>query len=57
MLTIKDYLSLQDIRAFLREKLSDEITENNGYGNLPVERLQKLNTDIDRIILRLESED
>ena len=57
MLSIKDYLSLQDIRMYLQEQLSDEITENNGYSNLPVERLNKLNADINRIISKLENEE
>lgn len=57
MLSIKDYLALRKIRDYIDEKRDEEIRENNGYSNKPVEQLGEMITDLDAIILKLERED
>lgn len=54
MLSIKDYLSLKNIYCFLEEKRDEEIRENNGYSNLPVQRLTEMKEELCRIIKKIE---
>ena len=56
MITIKDYLALQKIKAFLEEYITDEIIHNNGFSNGPTEKAKKHLKDLEEIIHKLESE-
>ena len=57
MITVKEYLSLINIKNYLYEKCDEEIRENNGYSSEPVMKLEKMIKDITSIIEKLESEE
>lgn len=56
MLSIPDYLLLIKIKRYLDEKRDEEIRENNGYTNEPIEELRKMITGLDAIIFKLGGE-
>ena len=56
MITIKDYLALQKIKAFLEEYITDEIIHNNGFSNGQTEKAKKHVEDLEKILKQLESE-
>lgn len=57
MLSIKDYLSLRKIRDYIDNKRDEEIKENNGFSNKPIEELEEMIIRLDSIIFKLEKED
>ncbi len=56
MLSIRDYLELKKIYNYLEQKRDEEIRENNGYSNQPVERLTEMIEALCRIIKKLEED-
>lgn len=56
MLSIPNYLALRRIRDYLENKRNEELTENNGYTNKPIEQLCGMIGDLDAIIFKLEEE-
>ncbi len=56
MITIKGYLVLQKIKAFLEEYITDEIIHNNGFSNNSIEKAKKHLEELQKIIDKLESE-
>ena len=56
MLSIKDYLELRKIYNYLEQKRDEEIRENNGYSNQPVEKLTEMKEALCRIIKKLEED-
>ena len=57
MLSIKDYLMLKKIYEYLEDKKDEEIRENNGFSNQPVEELKEMQERLGLIIYKLENED
>lgn len=57
MLSIKDYLVLKRIYDYLEQKRDEEIRENNGYSNQPVNKLTEMKEALCKIIHKLEEEE
>lgn len=57
MLSVKDYINLIEIRGYMDNKRDEEIKENNGFSNKPVEELDEMIKNLNKIILKLEREE
>ena len=57
MLSIKDYLNLNEIQTYLFETLEKEQRENNSFSNEPIEKLKNMTNNLNKILNKLRQED
>ena len=57
MLSIKDYINLNEIQTYLFETLEKEKRENNGFSNEPIEKLKNMTNNLNKILDKLRKEE
>jgi hypothetical protein len=57
MLSIKDYINLNEIQTYLFETLETKQRENNGFSNEPIEKLKLMTNNLSKILDKLRNED
>lgn len=57
MLSIKDYINLNEIQTYLFETLEKKQRENNSFSNEPIEKLKIMTNNLSKILDKLRNED
>lgn len=57
MLSIKDYINLNEIQTYLFETLEKKQRENNGFSNELIEKLKIMTNNLSKILNKLRNED